>query len=440
MRFTTGLVRCSMILLLTSGLVHGDDWPQWMGPTRDGIWAETGIVRKLPKTLTPTWSVPIAGGYSGPAVANGKVFVLDYLREAGNSTNDPNNRAESKGKERVLCFNAETGKEVWKHEYDCTYQISYPCGPRVTPTITNGKVFALGAEGDFLVLDEATGKVLWKKNFPVDYKAKTPIWGFCSHPLVIDNRVYMIVGGPESAVVCFDVETGKEIWKSLSAREPGYSTPVLINHGGKQQLIAFLADSLNSLDPETGKPYWSLEIEPSYGMAIMMPRLFDDHLYAAAIDNISLMAKLDPKSPMGTEDWRGNNKQGIYPVCPCPIVEADGTMYGVDRRGELRGVEFKTGKRLWQTLDATTSDDRPVNSGTAFLTKNGDSYFLFNEKGELIVAELSKEGYKEISRAPLLEPTGEAFGRNVVWSHPAYAEKSIFARNDAKLVRVSLAE
>ncbi|MCA9096725.1 MAG: PQQ-binding-like beta-propeller repeat protein, partial [Planctomycetaceae bacterium] len=166
MRFTTGLVRFSMILLLTSGLVRGDDWPQWMGPTRDGTWAETGIVRKLPKTLTPEWSVPVAGGYSGPAVANGKVFVLDYLREEGNAANDPNNRAESKGKERVLCFNAETGKELWKHEYDCTYKISYPCGPRVTPTIKNGKVFTLGAEGDFLVLDEETGKLLWKKNFP----------------------------------------------------------------------------------------------------------------------------------------------------------------------------------------------------------------------------------------------------------------------------------
>ena len=105
----------------------------------------------------------------------------------------------------------------------------------------------------------------------------------------------------------------------------------------------------------------------------------------------------------------------------------------------MRAVEFKTGKRLWQTLEPTTGD-RPQNSGTAFLTKNGDRYFLFNEKGELVIAELSKTGYKEISRSPLLEPTGEAFGRKVVWSHPAYADKSIFARNDKEIVRVSLAE
>jgi len=439
MQYKSGFVRFSMILLSVSGFVRGEDWPQWMGPTRDGNWAETGIIRKLPEKLTPLWKADVAGGYSGPAVAGGKVFVLDYLREAGNDKNDPNNRAESNGKERIQCLNAETGKELWTHEYDCKYQISYPCGPRVTPTVLNGKVFSLGAEGDFRVLDIETGKLLWKKNFPADFKAKTPIWGFCSHPLVIGNRVYMIVGGEKSAAVCFDVETGKEIWKSLSAREPGYSTPVLIEHGGKSQLILFLADSLNSLDPETGDKYWSLEIEPSYGMAIMMPRLFEDHLYAGAIDNISLMAKLDPKQPMGKVDWRGDNKRGLYPVCPCPIVEADGTMYGVDRRGELRGVEFKTGKRLWQSLEATTGD-RPVNSGTAFLTKNGDHYYLFNEKGELIVAQLSKEGYKEISRSQLLEATGEAFGRKVVWSHPAYAEKSIFARNDKELVRVSLAE
>ena len=114
-------------------------------------------------------------------------------------------------------------------------------------------------------------------------------------------------------------------------------------------------------------------------------------------------------------------------------------MYGVDRRGELRGVEFKTGKRLWQTLEPTTGD-RPQNSGTAFLTKNGDRYFIFNERGELIIAKLSKTGYEEMSRAALIEPTGEAFGRSVVWSHPAYADQSIFVRNDKELIRVSLAK
>jgi len=151
------------------------------------------------------------------------------------------------------------------------------------------------------------------------------------------------------------------------------------------------------------------------------------------------MAKLDPAKPAAKEDWRGDVKQGIYPVCPCPIVEADGTMYGVDRRGELRAVEFATGKRLWQTL-APTTGDRPANSGTAFLTKNGDRYFLLNEKGELIIARLTPQGYEEVSRKHLLDATGEAFGREVVWSHPAYAQKSVFARNDKELIRVSLAE
>lgn len=439
MRNLFRFVAPATVLLMIAGQLQAEDWPQWMGPHRDGTWSESGITRKLTGKLSPLWSVPVSGGYSGPAVAHGKVFVLDYLRETGNDKNDPNNRAESHGKERVLCFNSETGKELWKHEYECTYRISYPCGPRVTPTVSNGRVFALGAEGDFRVLDEETGQLLWKKNFEADFQAKTPIWGFCSHPLVLENRVYLIVGGRESAVVCFDVETGKVIWKALTAREPGYSTPVLIEHGGKTQLIAFLADSLNSLDPDTGKKYWSLDIEPSYGMAIMMPRLHGDRLFAAGIDHVGLMVKLDPHQPSATEDWRGDNKHGIYPVCPCPIVEQDGVMYGVDRRGELRGVDFKTGNRLWQTLEPTTND-RPVNSGTAFLTKNGDHYYLFNETGDLIVAKLSRAGYQEISRGHLLEPTGEAFQRSIVWSHPAYAEKSVFARNDKELVRVSLAE
>ena len=149
------------------------DWPQWMGPNRDGVWPETGILEKFPeggpKVLWRTARSP--AGYSGPAVADGKVYVTDRVLAKGamNPADPFDSKTEVKSTERVLCLDAKTGKEIWKHEYDCPYQISYPAGPRCTPTVHGGKVYALGAMGDLFCLDAKTGKPIWSKNFPKDY-------------------------------------------------------------------------------------------------------------------------------------------------------------------------------------------------------------------------------------------------------------------------------
>ena len=129
--------------------------------------------------------------------------------------------------ERVLCLDAKTGKEVWKHEYECPYQISYPAGPRCTPTVHEGKVYSLGAMGDLYCLDAKTGKVIWSKNFPKDYAAPVQTWGFCSHPLVYKDLVICICGGEGSVAVAFDKNTGEERWKNLTTRDAGYCAPTL---------------------------------------------------------------------------------------------------------------------------------------------------------------------------------------------------------------------
>ena len=124
------------------------DWPQWMGEKRDGVWRESGILEEFPASgLAIKWRVPISGGYAGPAVAAGRVYVTDYTRTEGDAKPDSNTRSEVKGKERILCLNAADGQEIWKHEYDCPYKISYASGPRCTPTVDGGKVYTLGAEG-----------------------------------------------------------------------------------------------------------------------------------------------------------------------------------------------------------------------------------------------------------------------------------------------------
>lgn len=417
-----------------------DDWPQWLRPQRDGVWHETGLIEKFPeKPLTAKWRVPVSLGYAGPAVANGLVYLTDYVREAGTTGNDPGTRRALSGKERVLCFDIETGKLVWEHSYPCPYFISYPSGPRATPTIHQGKVYTLGAEGNLLCLDAAKGDVIWSKELKKEYKIDAPQWGFCGAPLVDGQKLICLVGGQGSVAVAFDKDTGKEIWKALSATEPGYCPPSMIEASGVKQLIIWHAQSVNSLNPETGELYWTIPLKPDYGMSIMIPQKHGDFLFASGIGNIGALMKLDQTKPAAEIVWRGKANMAIYAANTTPIFDDEGILYGVDcRGGHLRAMSLDTGVKLWETSAATTGERRGQH-GTAFLVRNGDRYVIFSETGDLIFAKLSARAYDEISRMHLIDPTGECFGREVVWSYPAFANKCVFARNDKELVCVSLA-
>lgn len=426
------------------------DWPQWMGPNRDAVWSETGIVRSFPaggpKVL---WRTPIAAGYAGPAVADGKVYVADRVLAKGamNPADPFNTKDRINSSERILCLDAKTGKEIWKHEYDCPYQISFPSGPRCTPTVSGGKVYALGAMGDLVCLDAATGKVAWSKKFPADYEAKVPTWGFCGHPLVYKDLVICVVGGQGSVAVAFDKETGKEKWKNLTARDPGYSPPTLIRSGEQDQVVIWHGQAINGLDPLTGKELWSVGLAPSYAMSIMAPRQHGNKLFAAGIGGAGLVLKLEggKVAPLWQEAARdnGSHERGLYPVNMTPFID-NGTIYGVDQPGMLRAVELESGKKLWFTFKPVIGkeeeeDYKNAGSGTAFIVNNGDRYFVFAETGELVIAKLTPKGYEEVSRAKMLDPTGAVFNRRVVWSHPAFANKCAYIRNDREIICVSLA-
>jgi outer membrane protein assembly factor BamB len=272
------------------------------------------------------------------------------------------------------------------------------------------------------------------------YKTETPLWGFCGHPLLDGHRLICIVGGEGSVAVAFHKDSGQELWRSLSAREAGYCPPSLIEAGGRRQLIVWHAESLNGLNPATGEPYWSIPLAPSYGMAIAAPRKLDDLLFASGIGSVGLVVRLAADRPAVSEVWRGLQKTAVYCANSTPFLE-NGMIYGCDcQTGHLRGVKLATGERVWETLAPTAGGDRRASHGTAFIVKNGDRFFLFSETGRLILARLTPEKYEELSGGKLLEPTGSAFGRKVVWSHPAFANRCIYARNDHELVCASLAE
>jgi outer membrane protein assembly factor BamB len=439
---------------------RADDWPQWLGPRRDGVWRETGILTKFPRGGPKIrWRTKIGMGYSGPAVAGGKVYVTDRVLDKGtrNPTNPFTNPAV-KGYERVLCLKEADGEQVWEYKYPCTYEISYPAGPRTTPVVAGGKVYTLGAMGDLLCLDAAKGKRLWSKNFPGDYKAPVPFWGFASHPLLEGDKLICLVGGKSSTVVAFNKDSGKEVWKKgLSAKEIGYCPPIIAEAGGKRQLIVWHPKAVVSLNPDTGDVYWSEKSNAGANMTIPTPQQAGNRLFLSCFYSGSMMLKLDKDKPAAEVLWKGKhflspgrgseqpeNTDGLHCVMSTPFVVGD-YIYGVCSYGELRCIKADTGKRVWDTLKATGGEEE--RWANAFLVKQGDRFFLFNEHGDLIIAKLTPKGYDEISRAHILDPTNAmAAGgysknkkRRVLWSFPAFADKSMFARNDKEIVRVSLA-
>ncbi|MCB1125837.1 MAG: PQQ-like beta-propeller repeat protein [Verrucomicrobiae bacterium] len=432
-------------LLATACLTGGaDDWPQWLGPQRDGVWRETGIVPQLPEGgLTARWRTPVGGGYAGPAVAGGRVYLLDRrLAPGASNPSDPFQRFSIPGSERVLCLEESTGRVLWVHEYECGYTMSYPAGPRTTPLVADGRVYTLGAEGNLLCLEASDGRVVWSHDFGKDDGLKTPMWGYAGHPLLDGDRLICLAGGEGKVAVAFDRNSGKVLWRALPAGDPGYSPPTMIELGGRRQCVIWHSESVNGLDPATGQVLWTFPREINHGLSIATPRLDGSRLFLTAFYDGPLMLEL-PSGPGGEPKaiWRARKRSekdttGIHSIIPTPFL-VDGHIYGVCSYGQLRCLRADTGERLWETFAATTG--KAVRWANAFLIRHEDRFFLFNERGDLILARLSPSGYEEIGRAHLIEPTGTAAGRNVVWSHPAFADRHVFVRNDEELACFSLA-
>jgi outer membrane protein assembly factor BamB len=218
---------------------------------------------------------------------------------------------------------------------------------------------------------------------------------------------------------------------------------MICDAAGKRQLIMWHPESINSLNPESGEVYWSEPFVCKMGMTIATPRQLDDLLLATSFYSGSDMLRLDKAHPAAASIWKTQKASEkdtthLNAVLCTPFLE-NGYIYGVCSYGQLRCLKADTGERVWETFQATTGGE-PVRWANAFIVKNGDRFFLENEKGDLIIAKLSPKAYEEISRAHLLEPTGTASGRDVVWSHPAFANRHVYARNDKEIICFDLAK
>jgi outer membrane protein assembly factor BamB len=421
--------------------VEAEDWPEFRGRGRLGVWTETGIIDKFPSQgLSVLWRTPIRVGFAGPAVANGRVFVLDYIQ-----TRRP------KGTERALALDEKTGRILWTREWEVDYSgMQYAYGPRATPTVDGDRVYVAGADGKLLCLDVATGAVRWQKDYVVDLGASPQSWGFhwgfASAPIVDGDRLIALVGGrPNAAVVAFDKMTGKEIWRALPLTgDLGVGQPIIITAGGTRQLIVWLPTSLVSLDPVTGATFWEQPVKVGASMTVSTPVQSGALLFVSSFYNGGLMMSLDENKPTATLLWKGKSDSEIqtdtlHSVTATPVVVGD-HIYGMCSYGEFRCLLKKTGTRLWESQ--ALSQERARWAGGQ-IVRHGDRLFVNNDRGELVIVNPSPQGYQEISRTNLIKPTTPPGNRralvNVNWSHPAYANRHIYARNDEEIIAASLA-
>lgn len=421
-----------LIVLLSTGVL-AEDWPQWRGINRDGVWRAEGIIDRFPEDrATLSWRQPIGPGYSGPTVADGRVFVTDRLV-------DPTEV------ERIHCVDLETGEPIWLRSYDCSYDaISYKAGPRASVTIDEERAYSLGSTGQLYCLDVNDGQTIWHRDLDREYdisradaQTRMPIWGISASPLLVDDVLVLHVGGRHGAcVIAVDKMTGKEVWRALDDRAQ-YSAPILIEQAGKRIVVVWTGDSVAGMDVKTGEVYWRQEMRPkNMPIGIATPIVQGDLLFVTSFYDGALMLKLDQHRPAVTQLWRAvgqneKNTRALHSIISTPIWLGE-HIYGVDSYGELRCLEASSGKRIWEDLTATPK----ARWSTIHFTRRDDDIWMFNERGELIIARLTPAGFEPRSRTLLIAPTTEQLRQRdgVCWAHPAFAEGRVLARNDQELV------
>jgi len=411
---------------------EGQDWPDWRGEGRNGLWNEKNIITKFdgPK-IRLKWRVPLGPGYCGPTVSKGRLYVMDRV-------------TSPEEQEQVRCFDTETGSELWTHTYDCRYEgVGYLAGPRASVVIHEGMAYSLGTMGHLFCLDAVNGKVIWAKDLNSKYEIRMPIWGIAAAPLVVEDKLILHIGGSNNAcIIALDKKTGEEIW-TASNDQASYTAPYLTTQAGRQVVVVWTGDNLNGLAPETGEIYWKIPFKIKMQMGVSTPVRYENYLFVSAFFNGSLLAEISDNELTAKVKWqRSGLNERKTDALHCVINTAfirDGYIYGIDSYGEMRCLELETGDRIWENTSAVKID-RWAN---VHFIQNGDITWMFNEHGELIISRLSSEGFEEISRARLIEPTTKQLNRKgtgVTWTHPAFAGRHVYVRNDRELVCADLGD
>ena len=378
-------------LLLASfvSFAQAADWPEWRGPDKNGISSE-----KLAGTeVKELWKAQIGIGFAAFTVADGRVFTSGH----------------ADGQDTVFCFDAVTGKEVWKHSYKAELGDKYyEGGTSAGPVIEGDKAWHLSRWGDLICFEATTGKIVWQKNFLAETEAEIPEWGFSGSALIHGANLILNIGQNGAA---FEKATGKLVWKS-EADTAGYSTPHLIKVNGKEQVVLSTRRAYKGVDPSNGAVLWEHTWNTSYGVNAADPILSGTKLFISSGYNKGC-AVLDLASATPSEVWRSRVMKNQFNSS----VLIDGHLYGSDgdesKQASLKCIDFATGVEKWNAAEV----------GFCSLMAADGKLIVMTAKGELIIAKASAAKFEPISRTPLL--TGRC------WSVPVFANGRVYVRNAA---------
>lgn len=395
-------------LAAASSRAAGADWPQFLGPERNGHSVETGLKHTWNQDGPPVlWRKDIGAGFAGPVVAGGKLVLFHRLGD----------------QEQVELLNGATGKEIWRHAYATDYRddFGFDEGPRSTPTIAADRVVTLGAAGMMHVLRLSDGGVVWKKPLNDEYKVAKGFFGVATSPLVTDGMVIVNVGGRGAGIIALALDDGRELWRATTD-EASYSSPVLAAWDGKKRVIFLTRNGIAILEPATGKVLfqkrWRARINASVNAStpvVAEKALFFTSSYGTGA--IALDAAADRFEPL----WQGDESLSCHYATP---LAWKGLLFGFDGRQEqgarLRAVELATGKVKWTR----------ERFGCGSMILADDHLYILTENGALVCAEANPGAYRETARAQVLIGPCRA--------QPALSDGRLYARDGKRLIAWNL--
>lgn len=384
------------------------DWSQWRGPNADGSWPDAPEI-SLEGAPEIEWRQKIGGGYSGVTVAEGRVYTMDLEGDLPDV------------KERVLCFDLETGEPVFAISYPADYGgLQYGSGPRASVTIHQGKAYTLGANGNLHCLDAETGEVIWSVDSVANLQAKRPTWGFAAAPVIWKDTVIVHLGVSGGSYVAFDQKSGREIWRGPD--DPaGYATPVFTRHDDRDLMIGWTPKHIVALDPDSGETLWKSPYDVTSGVSIATPLIHGGLVLAAGYWQGSRAIRLAD----GSLAWENNTYlRGLM----SQGFARDGVAWLLDKDTGLNCFDLKTGEKFWDDAHLLTPTDRNPQA-THVRLGDSDRFLVLNANGELIHATIARDGVTEHWREQLIGKT---------WAHPAYHGNRVFARDDRSLVSARL--
>ena len=380
------------LLVAASVSALATDWPHWRGPSRNGISTETGWTDQWPAAgPSVAWKAGVGLGFSSFAVANGRVVTAGHADE----------------KDTVFCFDAMTGKEIWKHSYPSDLGDKYfDGGTTGSATIEGDRVFWLSRWGDVFCFNAADGKVIWNKNVQAETKARVPDWGFTGAPLVLGDKLILNIG---EAGLALDKKSGNVLWQSAT-RSAGYSTPLPFKQGGDVRVVMGNEQAYVAVNPADGKEAWRIKWLTQYGVNAADPIADGNRiLLSSGYGKGAGLFELGGAEPK--EIW----KSKVIRTQMNPAVLHQGHLYGVDgdttEKASLKCVDFATGAEKW----------KHANFGSGGVIIADGKLIALSGTGELMVAPASPESFKPTARAQVLG--------GKCWTAPVLANGFIYMRN-----------